>query len=688
MRISFTLASAILLLSAANASAYRLSPEQSLTRLYSSEYKKVCPMNFSTIEVPSSLRVVNLSDGSPGAYIVKGGDNSLLLLGADSRTAPLLAYIPECDEWNDEQLPTQLRWWLECYMKEMATLSEEEDGSSEEMDESYREIYGRIDAGRQSVAPLVSTLWNQDYPYNILCPNYGTGNAVTGCVATAMAQVLAYHQWPEHGVGFLENSSGSFDYDNTLFDWENMLNEYGDKNSDNTWEERIAVAELMSACGVAVNMIYTLNISGAYTMRIADAYRNLFRYSNSTTYRVRDVYSALEWEEMLYREVAEGRPVMYGGRGAAGGHSFICDGYLSEGLFHFNWGWGGKYDGYFRISALNPMGLGIGGGSGQFNSDQDAIMGIYPDYEDAKEVAPVELFSTGGFTGGSNYSNKGDRFDVEFTIERGAIINPSSSRINGCLGILVSDGKGEPEWLPMLKSDFAPVDSEGSMQPHTKYRGSVYYKDREPGEYRIFPAFARDDEDKPTRIRVCDGTSQCLILTVNENGTARLLPDFSGVIPDIFATDLSLILNDAECELPTVSFTLAAGSTDYTGPLFLTLTPETGGKESTYGVIKVEVTGGELQSLVIPIEDRPESGSYTVKLRDNLWRSVATPIVCDFSPSSINTVPSEPNQPSYNPAATLYFTPEGLPIISPDTYKGILIKRSETGVSKILHRHN
>lgn len=650
-----------------------LTPYEALQRLSIPEGRKNVSSSSGANNYFLKETYYSTSSGESAFYIFSDESERIYIVGGDSRVMPLLGLI---DYGTDDlsALPPQLKWLLDSYLREISTLDKDSDDVG---DGSCSDIYSVIDCSREEVSPLLVTRWNQDFPYNSLCPPYDGGHAVTGCVATSMAQVMAYHKWPECGRGYIENDAGSFDYDNVVFDWENMLPDYADTEDEITKEQETAVAELMYGCGVAVNMIYTPQISGAYSMRVADALRQYFRYASSAVYKVRDVYSTLEWEDMMYREVAAGRPVIYGGRGASGGHSFVLDGYLSEGLFHFNWGWGGAYDGYFRMSALNPLGLGIGGGSGQFNSDQDAIIGIIPDYDETGGVPPSPLFSTGGFTPGLNFSNKGNRYEIVFTIEKGAIINPSGSSLTGQLGVFVSDGRGIPEWNPFTEVTFAPIEDDGNMTPVTRYKGSVSFGDREVGEYRIYPGFARTGE-MAERIRVCDGTSQCLVMTVKEDGNVSLMTDSSGILPDIYVPELGYFTDGMEGK---VTFNLVCGETGYEGPLYLTISDEECHFEHTIGEYHVSQPLSSVSTYEVGMDNRPEPGIYSLCFRDALWRQVGVPSLIEIYPSGTDTPMRE-----VNAGDKCYYSLVGNRISHPESYAGVMIYRDGKVARKIIHR--
>ena len=232
------------------------------------------------------------------------------------------------------------------------------------------------------VGPLMSTEWDQDEPYNRYCPSSGYSRCLTGCVATAMAQVLNYHKTPVHGIGKrtiyypFENHSGqavTANFEDHYYDWDHMRDKYSYGNY--TDEEVDAVATLMRDCGVAAYMQYGTSMeggSGAYSEDAADGLRRYFGIESAECL-VRDMYSEYSWMSIVYSELSEHGPLYYGGADPnpfGGGHAFVIHGYRSDGKVYVNWGWSGDDDGYFDIALLNPSGY-------QFSYDQDMIIGVY-----------------------------------------------------------------------------------------------------------------------------------------------------------------------------------------------------------------------------------------------------------------------------------------------------------------------
>lgn len=338
--------------------AAHVSPEQAFNRVKSTRSGFVDVLSFRHAATIGSLYVFS--------------DRERFLILPDNDLAPeVLAYSDNGFSLTD--MNPELRYWLDNYNKELSWLSAK-SGSTERTGVSRR-------SEKKPIAPLTLTKWNQEGPYNMLCPKVDGRGTVTGCVATAMAQVLKFYSYPTKGYGehsyFWEpgEETLSFNFGETTFEWDNMTDTYDAESSE---ESKEAVAKLMLACGISVDMHYDVGDSGASTMRMGGALIDYFGYDKGLWMPMRDYYGLYDWENMIYDELKEGRPVLYSGQGTGGGHQFICDGYSSDGFFHFNWGWGGLSNGYFRLTALNPADLGVGGGAGGFNSGQQISLGVKP----------------------------------------------------------------------------------------------------------------------------------------------------------------------------------------------------------------------------------------------------------------------------------------------------------------------
>ena len=279
---------------------------------------------------------------------------------------PVLGYSTTL--FNKDDISGGMLWWLNAITEVMETPSNKFTAldflvSSQEF--------------APEVKPLITTSWNQGNPYNYLCPPMASrGNYPSGCVATALSQIMNYHKYPNHGKGaysyvFRPDDATAqqltANFEETYYDWNNMLDSYSKGYSD---VQRDAVATLMLHCGISVQMAYTSTGSGAYAVEATNALRTYFRYNENVRLYDRRFYTAELWMQMLYTELNNKRPVYYKGVDTTnGGHAFVVDGYDKDGLVHVNWGWGGKNDGYYDIALLNPSG-------NKFTDQQGMIINI------------------------------------------------------------------------------------------------------------------------------------------------------------------------------------------------------------------------------------------------------------------------------------------------------------------------
>ena len=318
----------------------------------------------------------------PNAYYVfnNGNGQGFVITSADDRTDAVLGYA-YTGKFDVNNIPVQL--------KDLLSLYEHEIKTAVRLRLKNLKTTSGTRAGlsvKRSIHPLIETRWNQGAPYNDACPMGVFERTVTGCVATAMAQVMYYHQCPRGETldtipGYKSPKIGKVldTLPKTTFDWKNMLRTY-DENANR--EQKNAVAKLMKYCGVSTEMDYATakqGGSGTVAVELPYALTHYFGYSKAARYADRSGYTSKTWNNMIYEELKEGRPVLYGGvTPTGGGHEFVCDGYESGDYFHINWGWSGLSDGYFRLSVLNPDQQGIGSFEGGYSLSQCAILGVKP----------------------------------------------------------------------------------------------------------------------------------------------------------------------------------------------------------------------------------------------------------------------------------------------------------------------
>ena len=367
-------------------------------------------------------------------------EQGYVIVSGDDEMTELVGYA-ENGFFDAENVPPQMQLWLNGYAEYVAAV---QSGKAK-----ARKIL-LSDSPSVVVEPLVTTKWNQDAPFNNFAPEYtddnnNTQRCATGCAATAMAQIMKFHNWPEQGVGHYSYEHQSFgtissNFSEHVYDWTNMIDRYNNGEYSNVQAD--AVALLMKDCGVSLNMNYG-PVSGASIYSYTPAFKNYFRYSSRTVNR--SGCETAEFTKIITDELQEGRPIIYCGTGEDGGHAFVVDGYDTNYFLHVNWGWGGYSDGYFDMNYMDPAGLGIGGGSGAFKWNQGIVLarplkdGVEP-YEFIQQLCFV-LFNDvqgGIFCEQEMPANKGD----VVTILLRNTANLSGESFFGSLNVGVFDDSG------------------------------------------------------------------------------------------------------------------------------------------------------------------------------------------------------------------------------------------------------
>ena len=358
-----------------------VTPQQALQQAQKFLQQTPSGMKRSQAEVPQLKMAGRVS----GLYVFNAEQNQgYVIVSNDDRTAPILGYS-ETGTLDPDNMPCNMRAWLQGYADEIAWLNEHNIQPI-----TIPVVRRTPSAVKTPIAPLVKTHWNQGAPYNNQVSGYYyAGNAVTGCVATAMAQVMYYTakkaslttSTPTNDIpGYTTKSSypvPGISAEETI-NWNQMRDTYTSSDTD---EGATAVATLMRCCGVSLGMNYRDTDHGGSSANGADvakALKSYFGYDATTQCADRSYYSYANWIELIYNELKQGRAVVYSGQSLGGGHSFVCDGYQGEDYFHINWGWGGMSDDYFKLSVLDPDAQGIGGSSSTegYGFGQNAIVGI------------------------------------------------------------------------------------------------------------------------------------------------------------------------------------------------------------------------------------------------------------------------------------------------------------------------
>lgn len=347
-------------------------------------------------------------------YVFHTAPTGFIIIAGDDRVFPILAYSVD-GYFDTDDMPVNVRKWVEMYKKEIGYIVENNIEATESVMLTWKK-YTDKDAVRESVIiavdPLVKTKWNQSPYYNAMCP----GGSVTGCTATAMAQVMKFWNHPVRGIGFHSYNHATYgtlsaNFGNTTYQWSQMPNSINAANS--------AISTLMYHAGVSVNMNYSPQGSNAHVLSYngtipdcaEEALKKYFGYKSTLKGIEKKNYTETHWVSLIKTELDKERPVLYAGWSQTGGHAFVCDGYDNNNYFHFNWGWGGAYDGYFILTTMNP-----GSGSG-YTNNQQMITGIEPvasnqtyslKLGEKVKVTPSPMTFGHEFTVKTNITNSGD----------------------------------------------------------------------------------------------------------------------------------------------------------------------------------------------------------------------------------------------------------------------------------------
>lgn len=343
------------------------------------------PLTFVFQEPASSvaLRSADSSDASsslPAYYVFNIGEKGYIIVSAWDATIPVLGYSDEGPFFTEEyarQYPgsaSNVLSFLSAYANCIDSIRQSavvDDNLKKYRDYALRNsVTTQTTRAYRYVSPLLGDIkWDQSPYYNDYCPP----RTPVGCVATAMCQIMKYWEYPEYGRGsHRSNSDGQYANYEHRINWRNMpASKLRRPNSD--------IAQLCYDVAIGLNMSFSPEVSLTWQHFVPGLLVDHYYYKNTAKSIYRKYYETARWENVVYNELANGRPVQYAGSGNNGGHSFVCDGY-SNGYFHINWGWGGVSDGYFLLHALNPGSLGTGGGAGGFNYGQEAVIGIEPAY--------------------------------------------------------------------------------------------------------------------------------------------------------------------------------------------------------------------------------------------------------------------------------------------------------------------
>lgn len=592
--------------------------------------KQIANRNITPVALSNNM----MKAGNQNAYYIFNiGDNQgFVIVAGDDRINPILGFSDEgC--FDEAKAPVNMKNWLDEYAKQIALLDNVAGIEGAIAAPKTRDM---IDT-RNSIAPLLTTKWDQARPYWNKCPQVKNEDgeyepSYTGCVATAMSQIMKYYNHPAQTTQVIPSYSYTYGTGNmgeyitqtteelpvTTFDWTHMMDSYNG-SEDVVYTD--AVATLMLYVGHAAHMTYALTASGTTDPYIPKAFNNYFDYNAQLVYR--SDYDQQGWEDMVYQELVAGRPMVYNGRaGSGGGHSFVCDGYECGDYYHINWGWGGLGNGYFQLSIMNPHAAGIGASTSAegYNIDQTAIIGIAPGYTgQPEEVNHVLTVFDMYYTGSRTLYNEGNGFSL--TKARYVKVTAEDHIDDGTRykrGIALYDINDN--FIEMIastnyySSSLSTTDSWPSNQDsYTKY----YFGNNLPnGTYKIVPICQA--ENTSDWVPMLESDRYYIAVTIN--GTTATLVDHP--LNDLTATNFEFVGEHRVGSAEKCNVTVQNNSGDrFSGKIYLFVDNEQLDEFGEYTtVIEAEIPANSTK--VITFNFTPQNaGTKTAKLslKDNTW---------------------------------------------------------------------
>ncbi|WP_028903590.1 C10 family peptidase [Prevotella sp. P6B4] len=494
--------------------------------------------------------VTGVVDGDDAGIYVFNESNGFVVISADDELPAVLAFGLN-EPYDAQTAPPAMKALLEAYHY-AATASVKTRG---------------VVSTHADITPLIQTKWNQDTPYNLYCPDNGAGGKCpTGCIATSMAQIMYYHQWP------------------STVNWSAMTKTYDDNIyvggvGPDTLASCKAVARLMADIGEKVCMSYGASSSYAIDIDACEALRNAYSYSETLEIIDRECYTAQSWDNEIYSELSNSRPVIYNGQSATsgqgiGGHSFIIDGYKVDngtGYYHVNWGWGGKSDDYFLISVLNPQQQYTGGyaGSSGYSFGQTALVGIKPGSVDREKSARLYVGGNYIVNDAGNYSRASASADfptMQLEMSCYNATKPDARKYD--LAIALYQGRNQIAILDEFKvNNGNPLDYGAGIKGIR--RSFKFGKDLANGTYQI--RLLSRETGKTTWSWALGAACRYVELTINGNNmTTKTYGRYEEAEVSSFTINsVDVSSNNVVGEPITITINLTDCNKTYNAPIFL-----------------------------------------------------------------------------------------------------------------------
>lgn len=393
-------------------------------------------------------------------------NKGFILLSADDVAMPVLAYSFSSN-LSIEQAAPGARYWVDLYEKEIQYMKDNQYTQTDEVAAEWELLEKNYAKSSRSVVvpPLISSMWNQNKYYNKYSPMDSESPAgydsrvPNGCVAVAMSSLIYYYRYPSHGWGSHTNYTdyGPFyvNFAEQTYNYEAMEDELSFYNEE--------VSKLIFHCATSVDMMYSPEGSGAYSEDVPSALKQYFGYNQNCSMERKHNYNNTTWRQLLKSELDLQRPLYYSGYSEDGGHAFLCDGYNSDNLFHFNFGWGGTSNGYYALSSNGGASNPVGG----FSDGQGTVVNCYPADEQYPYFCNSHIItcSNGSLEDGSGFLDYQNNTHCEYAITEESAYNVSVELVS--LELAVGDSLIFWDRNPSYGNRLMALS--GSISQHVRY---------------------------------------------------------------------------------------------------------------------------------------------------------------------------------------------------------------------------
>ncbi len=578
----------------ANVSATPVTRTEALAKAQDFMQARGAALKGELSAVNGPRKVGNAQDETSCYYVFNNGqDGGFVIVSGDSRTKEILAYSDK-GTFDPNDMPPSMVAMLDNYTEEINKLGED-TAENQSSGNGPRHVAGSH--AYPAILPLLTSEWNQTTPFNSTCPLVSGERCAAGCVAVAMAQIIYYYRsrmpakteveiagYTSNGATTTTKKAG------TAYNWSYMWDKY---NYNLSSTQISAVANLILYAGMSVKSNYSTSNTGANCTSVPTAMSTYFGFSSNAKLVNRSNYTTAQWEDMLISELMSARPVFYNGVSYSMNHAFIIDGYDGVGYYHVNWGWGGRFDGYYCINILNP----------ESDFGQDAQ--VDGDSCDSKQQAIFDLQPVTGY------------FEIEDTPELTSTINSAKSTAvtvtyknntnttaSFKCGLGYADADGIPQLLKEWDDGWVEVPAKTSLGAVAFTLATTDFSKHKlkTGTYELFPIYLREGEEDWDRC--ANSTANYISATYATSSVTASLGTYTYSLK---ASDFYFSGSKTKSYTQPVHFTLTnEGGNDYYGTLYLfASTTSTPGSYQS----KVPVMLGPGQSVNVLMSFKPSAAS-------------------------------------------------------------------------------